>query len=55
MGYEQLKALIEQSRKEAEEAELQEVTQCPECDYTPLKVKNSGAKLCPICGWHSEI
>ena len=51
MSYEQLKNMIEQSRKEAEEQAKKPITQCPQCAYVPLKVNSRGQKLCPICNW----
>lgn len=53
MGYNQIKSIIEQSRKEAEAQARKPITQCPQCAYTPLKVNSQGMKLCPICGWRS--
>ncbi len=53
MGYEQLKAIIEQNRKEAEAEARKPVTQCPQCSYIPLKINSRGEKLCVICGWAS--
>ena len=53
MGFEQLKNIIEQSRKEAEEQAKKPITACPQCAYIPLKVISKGEKLCPICGWTS--
>lgn len=51
MGYDQIKAILEQARKEAEDKARQPITSCPVCAYIPLKVNSRGEKLCPICGW----
>ena len=51
MGYQQLKEMIDQNRKEAEEEKTRPITKCPDCDFPSLKENKSKALCCPICGW----
>ena len=51
MGYDQLKTILDSDRKQAEEEAKRPIAKCPVCAYVPLKVKATGEKLCPICGW----
>ena len=54
MGYDQLRNILNESRKEAAEEEKKkhgDVTECPECSFSPLKENEHKDKHCPICGW----
>lgn len=51
MGWAQLKAILDQDRKQAEEEANRPITKCPVCDFVPIKTNSKGEKLCPICGW----
>jgi predicted RNA-binding Zn-ribbon protein involved in translation (DUF1610 family) len=49
MGFQQLKSMIEENRKAAEQAK--EISECPECGFNGLKQNSKKELLCPICGW----
>jgi len=50
MGFETLKNIIEENRKQAEldKQEAMNPTECPECAWI-LDVNSKGQKSCPIC------
>ena len=51
MGFETLKNIIEENRKQAEldREEAMNPTECPDCGWT-LKENSKGQKSCEICG-----
>jgi rubrerythrin len=54
MGYDQLRNMINESRKEAAEEEQKRhgnIAECPSCGFSALKENQHGDKHCPICGW----
>jgi rubrerythrin len=54
MGYQQLKEILDENRRIAEQEAQKPITECPECGFVPLKENRKGEKLCPICGWRSN-
>lgn len=51
MGFEQLKNMIDENRKAAEEEATKPITECPQCSFNELKENKSKTLHCPICGW----
>ena len=55
MGWEQLRQILEDNRKQAEDEAVKEIVQCPRCAYIPLKTNSRGEKLCPVCLWTNAL
>lgn len=51
MTWGQLKTILDENRRIAEEEKAQAVTKCPECAFNELKENKTKVLLCPICGW----
>lgn len=51
MTWQQLKEIIDENRKSAEEEASQPIGECPNCAFNELKENKDKVLSCPICGW----
>jgi rubrerythrin len=49
MAWNQLAAILEQARRDAEAEATKELTECPDCGFSPLHINSAGQHGCPIC------
>lgn len=51
MAWDELRQIIRENARAAEDENNRPITHCPECGWTGLKQNKSKELLCPICKW----
>ena len=51
MAWDELRQIIKENARAAEEEKSRPITECPECGWQGLKQNKNKELLCPICKW----